>query len=298
VDAFETFLKEHSGNRICTVTPGGNHGDTLIHMGLLKKLDEFGIEYECRNLEEIYGGDALTGAKYILNIAAWRLGLEAGFRLIRIPEGTDLILFEGGGYMNDVWYGPVLLRQVVRRNPQPIAVAPQSYWFNGTDFVALLPVDRYVTLFCRELRSLDLLRGMERLENVSLHVSGDTALYLERRDLEPLIGNAPEPHTLICLREDKESLMDPGRRREIIDGVSDPLVSDISKKGDLSSFVSAVANSKRVHTDRLHVAILAHILGRRATLYSNRYHKNRGVYEYSLRDDPGIDFVDLGGRIA
>ena len=76
MDAFEEFLGEHSGKRFCNVTPGGNHGDTLIHMGLNKKLDEEGIEYVGLNLEETYGRDLLTGVKYLLNIAAWKIGLE------------------------------------------------------------------------------------------------------------------------------------------------------------------------------------------------------------------------------
>jgi hypothetical protein len=32
------------------------------------------------------------------------------------------------------------------------------------------------------------------------------------------------------------------------------------------------------------------MLGKDATLYSNRYHKNRGVWEYSLRDS--VRFVE------
>ena len=72
------------------------------------------------------------------------------------------------------------------------------------------------------------------------------------------------------------------------------MVGDISKRGRLEDFVSAVANADRIFTDRLHVAILAHTLGKEATLYDNRYHKNRGVYEYSLRKNRKIRFVELG----
>jgi len=36
----------------------------------------------------------------------------------------------------------------------------------------------------------------------------------------------------------------------------------------------------------------AYILGKGATLYSNRYHKNRGVYEYSLSESREIRFID------
>jgi len=292
MDAFEEFLREHSGQKFCTVTPGGNHGDTLIHMGLNKKLDEHGIDYTSLNLEEIYSRDAVSGLKYVLNIAAWKLGLERGFQLLEIPGDADLILFEGGGYMNDIWYGLVLLKQILKRHGQPVAVAPQSYWFESKEFMGHFTDGRLVTLFCRERRSLELLQGMPRLPNVDIKTSGDTALYLDAEDLRPLIKPAREPYDLICFRKDKESIIAPERRREIIESSDDPLVEDISKKGDLGDFISTVSNARQVHTDRLHVAITAHILRKEATLYPNRYHKNRGVYEYSLAGDPEIRFID------
>ncbi len=292
MDAFEEFLREHSGQKCCTVTPGGNHGDTLIHMGLNKKLDEHGIEYTSLNLEAVYSRDVLSGLKYVLNIAAWKMGLERGFQLLEIPEDADLILFEGGGYMNDIWYGPVILKQILKMHSQPVTVAPQSYWFESTDLMGHFTDDRSVTLFCRERRSLELLLGMPQRPNVDIKTSGDTALYLDAEDLRTLIKPAREPYDLICFRKDKESIIDPDKRREIIESSDAPLVEDISKKGDLGDFISTVANARQVHTDRLHVAITAHILRKEATLYPNRYHKNRGVYEYSLAGDPEIRFID------
>ena len=292
MDAFEEFLREHSDEKLCTVTPGGNHGDTLIHMGLIKKLDEYGIKYTSLNLEEVYSRDIVSGVKYVLNIAAWKMGIKGGFQLLEIPEDVDLILFEGGGYMNDIWYGPVLLEQILRRHDLPVAVAPQSYWFESTDIMGHFKDDRPVTLFCRERRSLEIIQRMPRPPNVDIKTSGDTALYLDAEDLRPLIKPAWEPYDLICFRRDKESIIAPERRREIIKISDAPRVEDISKKGDLSDFVSIVANAGQVHTDRLHVAITAYILGKEATLYPNRYHKNRGVYEYSLAGDPEIRFID------
>jgi len=292
MDAFEEFLREHSGERLCTVTPGGNHGDTLIHMGLIKKLDECGIGYTSLNLEEVYGRDAVTGLKYVLNIASWKMGLEAGFQLLEIPADTDIILFEGGGYMNDIWYGPVLLRQILKGHPQPVVVAPQSYWFESTDLMGYIKDGRHVTLFCRELKSLELLQGIDRPPNVGLKTSGDTALYLDADDLTPLIRPAGEPYDLFCFRKDKESMIAPERRREIVESSDAPLYEDISKKGTLGDFISTVANARQIHTDRLHVAITAYILGKGAKLYPNRYHKNRGVYEYSLSEDREIRFID------
>ena len=293
MDAFEAFLAEHRDDKICAITPGGNHGDTLIHMGLVKKLDELGIEYVCRNLEENYTRRRGDGLKYLLNIAASSLGMKGGFRLIDIPEDTGIILFEGGGYMNDLWYGLVLLGEILRRHDQPIAIAPQSYWFKDTDFLGMLAGERPVTLFCRELYSRELLTSKPTPPNVQILASGDTALYLGRPDLESPIDQCNDMYDLICFRRDRESRIPSKLREEVITASESPRVGDISKMGSLRDFVSSVANARRVHTDRLHVAILSHILGREATLYDSFYHKSRGVYEYSLRQNPTIKFIEI-----
>jgi len=156
----------------------------------------------------------------------------------------------------------------------------------------MLPDDRPITLFCRERYSLEHMSAIARLPNVRMDLSGDTALYIERRDLTELISPSDRAYDLICFRRDKESLIPRQEREQILKNSEDPFVGDISKRGSLSDFVSAVANAGRVYTDRLHVAILAHILGKETTLYGNRYHKNRGVYEYSLSQDPKVTFVD------
>ncbi|MFQ6053745.1 MAG: polysaccharide pyruvyl transferase family protein [Candidatus Bathyarchaeia archaeon] len=299
MDEFESFLAENRGSNICTVTPGGNHGDTLIHMGLVKRLNEMGVAHRCVNLDGAPLHQRLAGVRYMMKIAAWRMGLDRGLRLAGIPEEADLILFEGGSYMTDLWYGPVLLRQVLRAHKKPIAVAPQSYWFHKTDLMSLFTDGRPVTLFCRERYSFDLLAGMRPPGNVRLLLSKDTAFYLERRDLEALVEPPRGRYDLVCFRRDREALIPEGVKRRIIEEAYNPLVKDISMRGSFNDFVSAVANADRVYTDRLHVAILASLFGKETTLFGNRYHKNKGVYEYSMEGNPRVRFVDLelGGPV-
>jgi len=293
MDTFEQFLAEHADDKIVTVTPGGNHGDTLIHMGMIKKLEELGCHYQCLNLEEIYKRRIQVGAKYLLNIAAWCLDIDRGFSLFKIPRDADLILFDGGGYMNDVWYGSVLLRQVMRCHKQPIAIAPQSYLFRKTDFMDFFEKGREATLFCREQYSLEHLSSTSVPENVRIFLSGDTALYLEKEDLNECIESSSETFDLVCFRQDKESIISQQSKREIIEGTENPIVEDISKMGELGDFISIVSNARRIYTDRLHVAILGHILNKETTLYNNRYHKNKGVYEYSLMKNSKVRYEEL-----
>ena len=290
MDPFEEYLREHSALRTLLVTPGGNHGDTLIHMGHLKKLEEHGFNYTCFNLEESYSRNPVLAAKYLVNIGLWKMGAKEGFRLVDVPGDTELILFEGGGYINDIWYGPTLLNQVLRRNRQPVAVGPQSIRLSaGT--IETYSGDRPLHLFCREEASLVQLRQMDLTGNVVAQKSPEVALYLTREELEGYIEPRGLGYQLVAFRDDKESALSPGLKREVIGGCDNPVVSEVSMRGSLTDFVSTVEYAEEVFTDRLHVAILGSILGKKVTLYGNVYHKNRGVWEYSLRDT--VNFVSV-----
>ncbi|MBX5321127.1 MAG: polysaccharide pyruvyl transferase family protein [Candidatus Bathyarchaeota archaeon] len=298
MDEFESFLVENGNKKIYVISPGGNCGDTLIHMGLVKKLKGVNADYIYMNLEEVYKKRISVGVKYLLNIASFKAGLDLHFRLFRIPREVELILFEGGGYMNDLYYGLVLLKEILEDSKKTsVAVAPNSFWFRKTDFKALLASERPVTLFCREKYSYALLSEIPLPENVEVHLSKDTSLYLTREDLDGLILSKARKNNLVCFRSDRESMIPKKAKQQIIKKVkensSNLLVADISKWGSLKAYVSAVANSSKIYTDRLHVAIVAHILRKEFTLFDNCYHKNRGVYEYSLKADPKARFEDL-----
>ncbi len=283
MDPFESFLEENRDKKTILVTPGGNHGDTLIHMGHIKKLDEYGYEYDCFNLEEKYSRNPVLGVKYLINIALWKLGSKKGFKIVDIPQDIDLILFEGGGYVNDVWFGPTLLNQVLKRNQQRVAVAPQSYRFNKPS-IETHNDSRKLHLFCRENGSFKHLKQMDLAENIQVDISPEVALYLTREDLVQHISPRDEGYQLVAFRKDKESAIRNELKQEILSQCANPMQSDVSVKGTLSDFISSVEYAEKIFTDRLHVAILGSILGKDVTLFGNMYHKNKGVWEYSLSD--------------
>jgi exopolysaccharide biosynthesis predicted pyruvyltransferase EpsI len=290
MDVFTEFLRENRDRNTMVITPGGNHGDTLIHMGLVKKLDEQGFRYSSFNLEKAYKRSLALCGKYLLNIFFWKTGIDAGFKLLDVPEDVELVLFDGGGYMNDVWYGPTLLKAVIKQTQAPIAVAPQSYVFNRTRLADCFSDGREATLFCRERYSYDHLTGEGLPPNVQLKLSPELALYLTPEDLVEYITPMEVRYQLVAMRRDRESSVTEDQIREIEQACDNPVSRDVSVEGSLTDFVSWVANAETVYTDRLHVAITRFILGKDVALYGNRYHKNLGVWEYSLRD--GVTFVE------
>lgn len=64
-----------------------------------------------------------------------------------------------------------------------------------------------------------------------------------------------------------------------------PLVTDISLAETCSfeKFLEHVAGAQFIVTTRLHVAILGHLLQRKTYLVDGRYHKFRGVFDYSMQ---------------
>ena len=79
---------------------------------------------------------------------------------MEIPKDTEIILFQGGGYMSDIWYGPVLLRQVLKHYNAPIVVGPQSFFFKRT--MATLSYNfGYYVIYDASKRWLDALREAE-----------------------------------------------------------------------------------------------------------------------------------------
>ncbi|HHL1886951.1 TPA: hypothetical protein ACQ2HQ_004783 [Klebsiella pneumoniae] len=90
-----------------------------------------------------------------------------------------------------------------------------------------------------------------------------------------------------CFRTDSESLT--GEWRENNHDIS------LTWNGDYWDNVYLARNSTRcmvsfleeyriVNTDRLHVAILASLLGKEVNFHPNSYYKNEAVYNYSLLD--------------
>jgi hypothetical protein len=71
------------------------------------------------------------------------------------------------------------------------------------------------------------------------------------------------------------------------DGRLPPGNQDISTRGDHRSdiypFLAEIARSAVIHTDRLHVAIAACLLGREVHLYPGAYFKNRAVFHSSIQ---------------
>lgn len=273
---------------LLTVQPGGNHGDSLIYHGFEKYIDETGIDRteldSGRFRFDAPRGFSLTDAR---RNARWSYQ-QWKYARHRLFGDVSAVYIHGGGNFNDLWQvGIDCFLTIARFFDCPIVVGPQSCQFEETDPTALFEsISNDIHFFCREEYSYDIIwRATMQCDHVDVYTDDDTALYIESDDL-PAHTNTSE-YTLLALRMDKDST-DPVIETDIDAPVK---VSDISKMDDTyQQWVRTAARAERIYTDRLHVAILGWILDKPVTWYDTESHKNRGVYEYSLSDEPNIDF--------
>lgn len=284
--SFASFFQKFSATRMYVnwIAPG-NNGDRLISLGLQHVLDQTSVDQ------------------------------------VDSEDDAEVLLLRGSGSLNDVYPDAVAhLINWRQSHPRlPLIVAPSTFYLqSGTRFFQFLEAsDAPVWLFARDRTSYVLLSGRPLPQHVHVNISRDCALELVGSPaLESWLSLRADEHRLIALRKDKEGEV-PSlgrihgrwlpriirtplfklRDRIVANRLSDcwaqsgmsegrlEIVRDVSVSVSFEEFISAIARSNSILTNRLHVAILGYMLGKRTTLREGSYHKNRSVYEYSLSDE-------------
>lgn len=287
-------LRRRPGRRYYRPIPG-NAGDALIAAGFNHLAERLDVPFT-----EL-AGDALAPAG---------------------PTADDVLILAGGGWLTSHWdFGAPALAALTRLDAA-LVLLPQSLSGNADTLRLLRPRD---VLFVRERYSLAYARSLGLRCRVLL--DHDMALHVDPRRLLAAPGSrARRPNRLPGRRELERSLAlgyhrlaarrggtlrawrvdteatgaHPGARwRDDLSLVANHGVLDRdSVLRSASTLLRTLARYKCVETDRLHIGIGAALLGRPVRLHANAYHKIRGIYEYSLRDDPRlgplVEFVDGG----
>ncbi len=301
MDQFEKILKRYSEALVVKLV--GNYGDELLWMGCEKKLKELGLSYQLVRPEEemskfayyfLHASEKLmkktSNAKVLESLQDVVLDniLSNAIKRCNISEG-QFILVHGTGTIGDLVPTKILLLRRIFRYfaGKTIILGPQSYWFPKTDINRTLRyAQQEVHLFAREKYSFQLLRSLELPENIHIHLSPDTAFYLQKDDF----NSPPGTYDLVYLRDDHESVISTNLKNAFMCSLQHSVVAKDATIESLRQYVETVKGAKRIFTDRLHVGILGVILEKRVIFFPNVYHKNIGVYEYSLRKYSNVRF--------
>lgn len=244
-------------------------------------------------------------------------------------EGNIILVYGGGGRFTSHWGGIDLhLAHLTHPRVKMGIILPHSFF--EVDFF-LKGLDERHVIICREQRSYDYCRSLVTKATVMLDDDMGLQLAIrELPSLKPIpemqdITNKEEhsqyellkhgwhKKVLKGVRQSTVSTHVNGQRKKVAfllrtdkektATLNSPLSYDISRAWDSSCretafnsyfiqvFAAALSFPDVVVTDRLHVAIMAHLCGKEVYLLDNDYGKLSGVYNQSLSGEKNVHLL-------
>jgi len=218
-------------------------------------------------------GDSLIwhGTKIALN----ELNISENYVEIDSPKDNDVLFVDGGGNFVDYYSDVRVFLDKKRDLYKEIVILPHTI-FGDKQIDTLNNLSGNVTVFCRERISYDFVK--QNFLKGQVYLWHDCAFYNEFSKISDGKG------VLNAFRKDKESILE-----SLPDFNSDLSYNGYATK-PLDELINSLGEYEEIHTDRLHIAICATLLGKKVTLFPNSYYKNEAVFEYSLKRFPNITF--------
>ena len=264
----DIFIR-YKDKKFIFIEPSGNQGDQLIYFGAIKLANEIGLNYITRSYNEKF-------------------------------NKNRIIYLHGSGGFNK-WWGdsPRILKNIRLSNPNNIIiVGPSTCSFEYQFLKNALPKDdENIIFFAREKITFDYFK---RNFYKNTFLDEDTSFHLNKHDVlenfnsENIIlynfedrflklykkkRNIKNIYKLLLVRKDKESSYLP----DIIDPEQYDFILDPVKILSYWKWVRLLSKASLITTNRLHSAILGTIIKKPVEIFANSYHKNRSVWEYSLK---------------
>jgi len=205
------------------------------------------------------------------------LALGPIFAASEVREDAPVLYKPGGLAHYDFLLAPILALP----RDQRIIVLPNSIDDKVAKVLSEFP---NLHLHCRGRESL----AIARRHGISCGLSHDVALSI---DYTP--WKRQGTGVLRCFRVDRESATNhrPADNHDIsLDAVKAFTPENCTEIAH--RFISTIAGYAEVETDRLHVAIVAAMLGKQVRLYNGIDHKIREVYEFSLSGFANVELLD------
>ncbi len=223
----------------------------------------------------------------------------------------DVIVLGGGGNMGDLYPRYESLRRLVIKSfpDNKIVVFPQTIDYSSDAYgqkeferaKRVYGAHKNLTLCAREEKTFEILEGF--CKNVLL--VPDIVLYLADKLSVSKDGSC---ECGICLREDKESLLDGKKREELLAGLKkrgiesekittkSPIEGNLlrfeDRKNALQSKIAEFAKFKFIITDRLHGMIFSILSNVPCIALDNSNHKVFGVHKV-IKEWGNIDVIEV-----
>lgn len=282
INVFEE-LSNFSNGIIYYYPNNGNAGDALLNMGFYALAKKYNIHFVEINKNEIN----------------------------KVRE-EDVLLIAGGGALVPEWGSTTDLVEKLNKKIKLI-IFPQSIR-DIDSVISNLPEN--TTVFCREKYSYQYC--LEKSNVKSIFLENDIAFYCDLNEILDskirmqffskkniarhviLKGHKIRSYfrhdIIFAMRVDKEKNDNLNVPRKLINDFS--IVASFGSgnyKQSLYSarkFLTLINLYDEIHTDRLHVAIGAALLGKKVKIYNNGYYKCKGVYEKSMKEMENVSFIE------
>lgn len=259
----DLLMEYNRGNpEFAFVMQGGNQGDKMIYFGADKLAHSLGIRYSTHCCFQPYKNLTPTIPKF----------------------GRDIIIYmHGGGGFNRWWgWSPRLIKALRINNPTNTIILGPSTFDIDKEYLENLPSD--VIYFARERTSYEFLQSMFPY----VYLDHDTSLHLKLGDSYlSIILNNKKPrggYNLLAVRGDAEN----GKFPESINKDDFKIKVDPCTAQD---WAGLHLDASMIVTNRCHSAILGSLLGKKTILFAGSYHKNKSIWEYSLKQR-GVEFIE------
>jgi asparagine synthase (glutamine-hydrolysing) len=258
--SIEDFLKKYSGKEVVYCANPGNAGDAIIAHATFQLFEKLNIRPQI-----------ITQKDVVMD---------------------KIIIYSGGGNLVEGKYRNAyhFIKNNYSQNKE-IILLPHTV--HGYD--ELLLSANNLTIICREKISYRDLSSIG-FSPERLFLAHDMAFLLQESEFQEFLQKGKGVAN--CFRTDQESAIAfeiPKNNLDISLSWNGNFWhrSDFAKNvtHNLACYLSAFETLK---TDRLHIAILAGILGKRVVLYPNNYYKIKAVYEYSMKNVfDNVKFIEV-----
>jgi exopolysaccharide biosynthesis predicted pyruvyltransferase EpsI len=186
-------------------------------------------------------------------------------------KNYSLIYLHGGGALNSIYTGEPIraIRKLLHRYKN-VVVGPSSVTPEYDFLKKWIPDTEKLTIFAREKISYNILRDL--FKKTQIFLAPDTALYFYGKDqylIDKYYIEKKEKKALTIYRSDNEKTLNSNHEIALL---------------PLKEWLSFHFNASSIITNRLHSAIIGAIFKIPTQITHSSYHKNFGVWMYSLKD--------------
>lgn len=226
------------------------------------------------------------------------------FKAVKKLIGKNLLVFQGGGNISDIWRDQEKLREKVLKKfvNNRIIIMPQTVYIVDLKKQKLI-LEKYnnssILVCAREKYTYDMFKSIGK-NNIIL--CPDIAFYLWDYCKKYRMNNKRNKIG-VCLRKDEESVINIdsevleenirnfGLEIEVFDTVINEHIVSKERKAKVDNILEYISNRELIFTDRLHAMIMAYLVGTPCVALANSNKKIQGCYEW-IEETNNIIFAE------